>query len=180
MSLGERVRLPQQKAQLEDGPESFRPALRRFFGRRIGDPAEIEDLVQEALLRLVAQGQGGEPRDPRAYVFRIAHNLLADRHRRGASMLRDASPLEESKLPPVACEQEQQAVLRDLQSLLDAALGELPPRTREVFILRRFRDMDTGQIAEAMGISRRMVQKHLGNALTHLYLRLAPTMENYL
>lgn len=159
--------------------EAFRPALRRYFARRLSDPSEIEDMVQEALARLIACGQGADaPRNPQAWLFRVARNLIADHYR--AASGRTLEPLETATALALDGErprQEERRCLADLQFLLEEALSELSETCRSVFILRRFEECSTAEIAARLGISRRMVQKHLVQAVTHLYVRLRPVLE---
>lgn len=152
---------------------AYRAALRTFVARRIADPQEVEDLVQEACTRLIARSREHVLEEPRSYLFRIAANLIADRHRRAHPM----AMLVDDHLPPVRPVQEDGRRVADLQALLDAALDELGPRCRAVFILCRFDERSTSEIARELGISVRMVQKHLTHAVTHLYERLGPLME---
>ena len=60
---------------------------------------------------------------------------------------------------------------------MQAALDELGPQCRKVFIMRRFDEYSTGDISRELGISARMVQKHLTRAVTHLYQRLGDARE---
>lgn len=162
---------------IPDSLEVYRPALHRFIARRISDPLEVEDLVQEALLRLVAgDHEGIGPDNPQAWLFRVAHNLVADYYRRP----RHAGFEPIDQLDSLAFErptQEDERQRADLQYLMEAALSELSYNCRAVFVLRRFEDCDTAEIARRLGISRRMVQKYLVQAVTHLYVRLAPITE---
>jgi len=153
--------------------DAYRAALRAFVARRVDDAAEVEDLVQEACARLVASARERTVDEPRAYLFRIAANLIADRHRRALPVV----PLSPEIDPPVRPAQEDRRRVADLQAALEAALDELSPRCREVFVMRRFDERGTGEIARALGISPRMVQKHLTHAVAHLYDRLAHLME---
>lgn len=164
---------PDGGAQQDAAIDAYRAALRSFIARRIADPAEVDDLVQEAFARLVARNRQGLLEEPRAYLFRIAANLITDRHRRS----RPSIALVEDELPPVRPAQEDGRRIADLQGLLERALAELSPKCRAVFILRRFDERSTGDIARELGISPRMVQKHLSHALAHLYHRLEPLME---
>ncbi|MCT8002248.1 RNA polymerase sigma factor [Sphingomonas sanguinis] len=152
-----------------DSLGAYRAALRAFVARRIGDPHEAEDLVQEACARLIATARQRSLNEPQAYLFRIAANLIADRGRRGPAVL----PLTEELHPSIAPRQEERRRVVDLQQALDAALAELSPRARTIFVMRRFDEMSTGDIARSLGISPRMVQKHLTHAVSHLYDRLA-------
>jgi len=161
---------------LQGAPEAervraYERALRSFFARRTRS-ADVDDMVQEALARFLAAQRRQDVDFPTAYLFRIASNLLADRRRRegGGTVVVDIADYHDVAAAPP--DQEDRRRLADLQMQLEAALDELPLRCREVFVMRRFRDMTTPEIADRMGISHRMVQKHLTRALTHIYLRL--------
>lgn len=146
-------------------------ALRSFFARRIGT-SDVDDMVQEALARFLAARLHKDVEFPVAYLFRIASNLLADRGRRaGSAVVVEIGSYE--GVISTQPDQEDRRRLADLQAQLTRALAELPERCREVFVMRRFRDMTTPQIANALGISPRMVQKHLARAVSHLFIRLA-------
>lgn len=147
----------------------YERALRSFFARRCAR-GDLDDLVQEALARLLAAQERREVAYPAAYLFRIASNLLADRGRRTGETVVDISDYQEAVAAPP--DQEHGRRLADLQMQLESALAELPLRCREVFVMRRFRDLTTPEIARVLGISHRMVQKHLSRAMTHIYLRL--------
>src|SRR3546814_15009874 len=58
----------------------YEAALRSYFRRRAPAP-QVDDLVQEALARLIATQQDTQVQTPLAYLFRIASNLMADRAR---------------------------------------------------------------------------------------------------
>lgn len=146
----------------------YRAALRAFVARRVADPHEAEDLVQEACARLIATAKLKPLDTPQAYLFRIAANLIADR---GRARQTTVSLLEEHH-PAIRPSQEEGRRAADLRAALDVALAELSPRARQVFVMRRFDDLDTHDIAHRLGISVRMVQKHLTSAVTHLYHRL--------
>src|SRR6478752_9289104 len=59
---------------------SERAALLRFLAARTGSAAEAEDVVQELWLKLRA-GSPGPVSNPRAYLYRMAQNLVLDRLR---------------------------------------------------------------------------------------------------
>lgn len=152
---------------------TYRAALRAFVARRVADPHEVDDLVQEACARLMSSVREREVETPQAYLFRIAANLIADRHRRNLPTV----PLAEEHHPAVAAEQEERRRAADVRAALADALAELSPRVRDVFVLRRFEERSTGEIARDLGISPRMVQKHLTKATAHLYRRLHHLMK---
>jgi RNA polymerase sigma factor (sigma-70 family) len=156
----------------------FRRALIAYFSRRLADPAEAEDLVQEVFIRLHrAQHEGGDVASE-AYIFTVASNILRDRYRSDRRRERNRhvewstiddreSALVEHRNP------ERVALGRDAIREVNAALAELPARTRDVFILFRFEGMSQARIAALYQISVSAVEKHVARALVHLSTRLA-------
>ena len=65
---------------------------------------------------------------------------------------------------------DQQQRLRQLARALEG----LPPRRREALILHRFEGLSQSQVAERMGISLSMVEKHIAAALLHCRQQLTP------
>jgi len=104
--------------------EQHGPAVYRYFRRSTADPGAAEDLSQEVFLRISRHAGSYEPRErERAWVFRIARNVLID-HKRAAK--RGAT---ESRLEPVAAPT--QALHADLQQALAGLAGD----DREAFLL---------------------------------------------
>jgi len=64
--------------------DSLSPELYAYACRLVGDTETAEDIVSETFFRFLrALGAGGGPKDHlRAYLYRIAHNLAVDHHRR--------------------------------------------------------------------------------------------------
>ncbi|MGE7199672.1 RNA polymerase sigma factor [Brevundimonas naejangsanensis] len=147
----------------------YEGALRDFFGRRVYSRDEVDDLVQEAFARLIESGGRRDVEYPAAYLFRIASNLIHDRGRRRARSPVQAELDVEDAALAVAPEQENRRRLEDLQMTLNAVLDQLPAKCRDVFVMRRFKNMTTPEIAGALGISHRMVQKHMSRALLALH-----------
>jgi len=56
--------------------------------------------------------------------------------------------------------------------ILAAAVDDLPPRCREVFLMSRLDGLGNGEIAGRLGISRNMVEKHIIKAMMHCRRRL--------
>jgi RNA polymerase sigma-70 factor (ECF subfamily) len=143
-------------------------ALLRFLTRRAGFQ-DAPDLLQEAYLRLLRHSERETIADPEAFLHAAAINLVKDHLRRRKTerkyldFERDAeSEPAQNALPDARMETEGRL------KLLLQAVNQLPPRCRQVFIMRRFEDLHQEEIARRLGISRNMVEKHLRLALARL------------
>jgi RNA polymerase sigma factor (sigma-70 family) len=150
----------------------YRPALMAFFVRRIYNPAEAEDLTQEVLVRLV-EVPTAQVQAPDAYIFRIASNLLRDRHRRlrvREAWRSDAMNQQDRAadyVDPMRLLEGQEAL-----GLISTALAELSQRSRDILLLFRLERMRKRDIADSFGISVSAVDKHLIKATAYLTKRL--------
>lgn len=145
------------------------PRLHRFFRRRIHDANEAPDLVHEAFVRLAAFMSRDGLANPAPYLQRIARNLLFERSRQ-RTRRRAAShvPLEEGRDVVVAPAQEQDLAHADLMRLYQAAVDDLPEKTRAVFLLHRIDDLTYREIGERLDISIPTVQYHVARALARI------------
>lgn len=152
--------------------QAHREALLRVLVRMLGTRENAEDVAQETWIR-ASRADVPTISNPRAYLFRIAQNLARDRLRqervRSGYMAGEPLPDDVTDETP---DIERVLVGRETLRVLTKAVDELPPRCREVFILRRFKDLGQDEIASRLGISRNMVEKHLRHALLHCARRL--------
>lgn len=151
----------------------FQQPLRSFFRKRVYDPQEADDLVQEVFVRLSQQGSKRSIENPEAYIFQMAANLLRDRARRSKSRmtaLRELCHRSENRIEEISPER----VLQGRQGLADVhrALAELPERTRVIFVLHRFEELRYSEIASRLGISVSGVEKQMMDAIRHLAVRV--------
>jgi RNA polymerase sigma-70 factor (ECF subfamily) len=139
------------------------PALMRFLRRNWSNPDEIADLRQDIYMRAYeAALRDGIPVATQAFVFACARNLLIDRARRAQVV-----PFEAMADVPAFSEQpddfspERVAGARAELDLLQAALNDLPPRCREVVVLRKIDELPQKEIADRLGIAEGTVEKHI-------------------
>ncbi|MDH4982125.1 RNA polymerase sigma factor [Hyphomicrobium sp. D-2] len=147
--------------------------LRSFALRKVGSISIAEELVQEACLRLTAMMERDRIENPRAFLFHVIGNLIIDYQRRENTRARHEGVVS----PDYDCVDEgvnveAQVAARQELALLSEAIAELPPRCRECFIMRRFENRSQAEIAERMGITRGMVEKHLRYAAEYCTRRL--------
>jgi RNA polymerase sigma-70 factor (ECF subfamily) len=112
--------------------------------------ADVEDVAQEVFLvvhRRLADYDGRS--GMRAWLYGIAAKKASE-HRRRAWLRRErpvAAPPEESAPPG----QPEAVRRREAQAQLEAILGELDPRKRDVFVLFELEEMSLAEVAAAVG-----------------------------
>ncbi len=133
--------------------------LRALVRSRVRSQADADDITQEAHVRALARSRDAPLKDPVAYAFRIALNLLSDRGRSGTpvGMIEDHVPSADPS-PLEALDMKQRA------DLYARTLRAMPRLRREVFVLRQSAELSYPQIATRLGISVEAAQKHYSRA----------------
>ncbi len=136
--------------------------LLNYFSGTMKDRDRAADLVQETYARVLAAEQSGQTlREPRALLYQTARNLLIDQHRQAAVRDHDAGDaLDEVPIAQASQPEEMYAAQQRAKRLI-AAIENLPPRCREAFMLHKFDGLSHAEVAERMGISRNMVERHV-------------------
>jgi len=142
-------------------PEAYASALRSYFRKRC-HPADVEDLVQEVLLRMHSRRTDSEIENVGGYIFTVAANVLIARRKRGAIPVPDFADGVDTITP------ERIVLARREVARVVQAIQDLPPRTRDIFVAHRFEDMTYAAIARRFGISVSAVEKHIMTALREL------------
>lgn len=143
-------------------------SLCRFLTRMLRCEEAASEVAQEAYVRMLRYAQSTPLTHPRAYLFQVAANLARTRLRRehhNTRSLQEASLLEEIECPGENTERA--AIAKQGLERLSQAVANLPPRCREVFLMNRMDGLSYQQIAERLGISLNMVEKHIIKALLH-------------
>jgi len=161
--------------------EEHRQELLRFLAARCGDPAQAEDFLQELWIKAAAHS-GGPVANGRAYLFRMANNLVLDGVRASRrAMARDRAWIEPDAAPDTLPEDRpdpalpaDEAFARQQEAeILEQAISELPQGAQRALRLYRIEEMSQADVAREMGISRSGVEKHLAVAMKHLRNKLS-------
>jgi RNA polymerase sigma-70 factor (ECF subfamily) len=153
---------------------AWRQPLLRWLHRRVGNAADAEDLVQEAYTRWAESPASTRPESPRSYLARIVLNAEQEPRFRRLRQERDTFSPQDAAVDIASegtCPFARAASHQALDRLTDA-IAELPPRQRYAFMRHRFDNKSYDEIAAEMGISRRMVAKHIANAVAYCQLRI--------
>ena len=156
----------------------WRAPLARMMRRYFGSAAEVEDATQEVFVRLAATGKPIAPADEQPYLRRAARNVAIDGWRKSAQregLQRVALEDEcyEPELLTDAGHTDARAGHAQMLDRLDEAIRELPARQREAFTLHRIEGHTVEETALRMGISTRMVVKHLSRGLAYCQVRVS-------
>lgn len=142
-------------------------ALRAWLARRpLSASMDIDDVVQETYAILASLDTVDHIRNPRTYMFETAKSVVLQNLRRARVVTIDA--LAESgamELPSDAPSPERIALARQELGRVAAMITELPPRCREVFLLRKVRGLSQREVAHMLSLSESTVEKHMVKAL---------------
>lgn len=149
--------------------DTHKQALLGFISKRLDDPAMAEDLMQDLYLKL----QNKDYQDiqyPKAYLYRMANSMIIDEQRRQARYLDSAEIPEEQVDPQSTPENRLQEAQK--QALVNAAVQELPEKTKDVFYLVGMGRQNKRDVASQLDISVNMVEKHLRKALEYCRMKI--------
>lgn len=149
-------------------------SLRAYLRGSFPAVRDVDDVVQESFLR-VWRARAGQPvRSARAFLFRIARNLALDLVRRDRTApvrtVRDFDALPVLAVGPDAA---QAADENEKLALLADAIEALPPRCREVVILRKLEHIPQRETAQRLGLAEKTVEAQLARGLARIeeYIR---------
>jgi len=137
-----------------------------FLSRRTGSRESAQDCAQEAWIRLATSRTLKAPIDNlRAYVFQVAANLAIDFQRQHAAEQRKQALYAQSRLPDAAPDTLDIASLRQTIARLEAAILSQPLRTRQIFLMHKIDGDSYADIAQALAVSVKTVEKHMTRVL---------------
>ena len=152
---------------LAEVARSHHGALVRFLALRTGSSEDAKEIVQEAYAKVLALDRPGTVSFLVGYLWRIAANLAIDRNRRRTARSR-LDELTTQSADRCAPSTESVVELRERLAIVESAIGELPPRCRQAFMLRILDGRRFAQIGSEMGITERMAKTHVARALQYL------------
>ena len=137
--------------------------LRAWLSNRFpAGSSDLDDVMQEAYMRVLQAHANGTLQYPKAFLFAIARNLTLDRLRH-KSVLR-TEPLVDSGALDVLDDEGDvpSSVARNQElALLTQVIQSLPDRCRQIFTLRKIYGMPQKEIAKKLGISEHTVSAQL-------------------
>ena len=130
---------------------------------------DIDDVIQETYSTLAALESVDHIRNAKTYLFQVARSIVLDeiRHASVVSMeaVADVEALGQIDEQPSP---ETQTSNRQELRFLGEAIASLAGRRREVFILRKIKDLPQRDVARRLGISESAVENHVARAIETL------------
>ncbi len=136
--------------------------LRAWLASRFGRQLDVDDLVQEAYVRVLRARDAGELQAPKAFLFATARNVALDRLRRHevsrTDFLGEIDTLrvldERDGIPETLARNQELALLTE-------AIQSLPARCRQILTLRKLYGLSHREIAERLGLSESTVSNQI-------------------
>lgn len=151
--------------------ESHNRALTRFLTARLKSSHDAKEVAQEAYIRMLQLNAPGGVSYLRAFLFKTAANLAADRlkssARRGRIDELDFFAASDS----TSSAESSAAAVQELSVLLQA-VELLPAKCRYAFLMHRFYGHELAEVAQLMGLSERMVRIYVERAMLFCRERL--------
>jgi RNA polymerase sigma-70 factor (ECF subfamily) len=159
----------------------YRRYVDRVYGYafyQLGDHHDAEDATERTFMAALRALPGFEDRGStfRAWLFRIAHNTVANAHRSRSRRRADPLPVGFDRPAPDADPAGLIALADELRDVRRAIAG-MPDDRRQVILLRFVDGLTTAEVAEVLERSPGAVRVLLHRALRDLAARLARTQE---
>ena len=163
--------------------------LRSFIRRRVGDPRDAEDVLQDVFYALVEANRLLMPIDHvTGWLFRVARNRVTDLFRKKRpDRFSDAAVADEDGerlpladlLPSPEAGPEALYARNVLLDELELAIDELPEEQREVFVAHELEGHSFKQMAAETGLSVNTLLSRKRYAVLHLRERLQSSYEEF-
>jgi RNA polymerase sigma factor (sigma-70 family) len=172
---------PDEDRRIAEVVEREASRLRRFIRRRVGDPQDAEDVLQDVFSALVEANRLLMPIDHvTGWLFRVARNRITDLFRRkkpeglgGAAVVEGDELLRlEDLLPSPDAGPEALYARNLLFDELETAIDELPAEQREVFVAHELEGRSFKEMAAETGVSVNTLLSRKRYAVLHLRKRL--------
>ncbi len=182
--------MAEQDERISQAMDREQARLRNFIRKRIPDPQDAEDILQDVFYELVEAYRMMKPIEQvTAWLFRVARNRIADLFRRRKREALSNGPLvmneEGERLPwedllPSPNAGPDAAFARGvLVEELDAALDELPEEQRDVFIAHELLGQSFKELAAQSGVSVNTLLSRKHYAVMHLRRRLQAIYDEF-
>jgi RNA polymerase sigma-70 factor (ECF subfamily) len=160
------ARIQAEEATLAALVSQYAGTLYRVAYSVLRNPADAEDAVQEAFLRVLRHRDTlDEVRDQRVWLIRIVWNIVLDRKRRAKTRPETDDVAELARvIPSGGLSAEQIAAAAQHHAQVLACVDKLPAKERQVLMLSAFEELSSVEIAQVLDITESSVRSRLFRA----------------
>ena len=179
----------EQDRRISEVVEREHSRLRNFIRRRVPDPRDAEDILQDVFYKLVEANRLLMPIEHvTGWLFRVARNRITDLFRKKmpesfsdtAVADEDAELLQlEDLLPSPAAGPEALYARNVLLDELELAVDELPEEQREVFVAHELEGRSFKEMAAGTGVNVNTLLSRKRYAVLHLRERLQSIYDDF-
>jgi RNA polymerase sigma factor (sigma-70 family) len=172
------MQVREQDQQISDVVGREQSRLRRFIRRRVPDPRDAEDILQDVFSELVEANRLLMPIEHvTGWLFRVARNRIIDLLRRHDPD--SVSDSLEDLLPSPDAGPEALYARSVLLEELESAIAELPPAQRDVFIAHEIEGRSFKEMSAETGVSINTLLSRKRYAVLHLRQRLESVHDEF-
>jgi RNA polymerase sigma factor (sigma-70 family) len=183
------ISMTEQDRQISEIIAGERARLRNFIRRRVPDPSDVEDILQEVFYKLVEANRLLMPIDHvTGWLFRVARNRITDLFRKRREETFSESAVEdqdgevlriEDLLPSPDAGPEALYVRNVLLDELELALDELPDEQRDVFVAHELEGRSFKELSAESGVNINTLLSRKRYAVLHLRERLQSIYDEF-
>jgi len=188
-ALRKQWRMADQDQRISQVVDRERSRLLNFIRRRVSDPSDAEDILQDVFYELVEANRLLMPIDHVAgWLFRVARNRIIDLFRKKKPVLfsdaalaneEDDSLQFEDLLPSPDAGPEARYARSVLLAAFELAVRELPPEQREVFVAHEIEGLSFKELAARTGVGINTLLSRKRYAVLHLRERLQGIYDDF-
>jgi RNA polymerase sigma factor (sigma-70 family) len=178
-----------QDQRISDVVKREQSRLRTFIRRRVSDPGDAEDILQDVFFKLVEANRLLMPIDHvTGWLYRVAKNRIIDLFRKQQpESFSDAAVMDENGemlgfedlLPSADAGPEALYLRESLLDELESAMAELPQEQREVFVAHELEGLSFKEMAAATGARVNTLLSRKRYAVLHLRERLQSIYDEF-
>jgi RNA polymerase sigma factor (sigma-70 family) len=148
---------------------ALRPRIEAMTRGRVGCGATAEDIAQDTWIRLANAGDGDAIDNHAAFAMRAAKNAVIGHFRKQKRRSEIDAEVSDLLWPSIDELSPERVVMgRDMLRAVEAALGTMPERSREIFLMNRLGGVSHREIARRLAVSEETVYYHIRRVVERL------------
>jgi RNA polymerase sigma-70 factor (ECF subfamily) len=145
---------------------SVESGLKQYIMRFLVHPQDVEDALQETLLRSWESEKKQDIHSPKSFLYKVARNIaLSEISRKARHLTVYIGDIDELNVIEGEVSLERSIEIDERLRSLSSVIESLPPQCQRVFIMRKVFGFSHREIARRLKISTRTVEQHLTKGL---------------